>query len=185
MSKKEQILDTPEKVIKKRRNDIRDKKSIQSFLGRLTFLLVFLWVLFGIIFGVTSMKDDSMKPRLSAGDIVLYYRLNGSIHIGDIVVLDKNGEQFIGRVVGRPGDEIEITEEKTLKVNGNTVVEPDVYYKTPQYEGGIEFPVKLLEDEYFILADFREGAKDSRIYGPVNKREMKGSVITVLRRSGL
>ena len=43
----------------------------------------------------------------------------------------------------------------------------------------------LAENEFFVLCDYREGAKDSRYFGPVSAGEIKGKVITVLRRSGL
>ncbi|WP_162624200.1 MULTISPECIES: S26 family signal peptidase [Blautia] len=40
------------------------------------------------------------------------------------------------------------------------------------------------EEEYFVLGDHRTNAKDSRIYGTVKKEEIKGLVITLLRRRG-
>ena len=53
------------------------------------------------------------------------------------------------------------------------------------YQGGIDFPVKLAEDEVFVLCDFREGAMDSRYYGPVSMNQIKGSAIFVIRRGSL
>ena len=38
---------------------------------------------------------------------------------------------------------------------------------------------------FFVLCDYREGARDSRWFGPVRQSEVKGKVITVVRRSGL
>lgn len=37
----------------------------------------------------------------------------------------------------------------------------------------------------FLLADLREGGKDSRILGPVNRSEIQGKVMTVIRRRGI
>ena len=51
------------------------KGEIHLFLIRLAFLLVFLWVLFGLLFGITTMKNNDMSPRISAGDLLFYYRL--------------------------------------------------------------------------------------------------------------
>ena len=42
------------------------KGEIHLFLIRLAFLLVFLWVLFGLLFGITTMKNNDMSPRISA-----------------------------------------------------------------------------------------------------------------------
>ena len=63
--------------------------------------------------------------------------------------------------------------------------ENDIYYSTPRYESGITYPVTLAENEVFVLCDYREGAKDSRYFGPVSKSEIKGKVITIVRRSNL
>lgn len=137
------------------------------------------------VFGVTPMADDDMSPRISAGDLLLYYRLADDYVSGDVMVFQKDGEQYVGRVVARGGDTVEVTEEATLVVNGSTVLETDIYYSTPRYENGPEYPVTLSEGEYFILCDYREGAWDSRYFGPVSRDEVKGKVITVIRRSGL
>ena len=80
---------------------------------------------------------------------------------------------------------MEITKEATLKINDSVVLENDIYYSTPRYDDNVPYPVTLADDEYFVLCDYREGAKDSRYYGPVRRSELKGKVITVLRRSNL
>ena len=131
------------------------------------------------------MADDDMSPRISAGDLLLYYRLADDYVSGDVMVFRKDGEQYVGRVVARGGDTVEVTEEATLVVNGSTVLETDIYYSTPRYENGPDYPVTMAEEEYFILCDYREGARDSRYFGPVSRNEVKGKVITVIRRSGL
>ena len=91
----------------------------------------------------------------------------------------------MGRIVADGGDSVEITEDAYLRVNGSTVVESDIYYSTPRYGEEVEYPVELEETQYFILCDYREGARDSRYFGPVEQSEIKGKVITILRRSNL
>ena len=100
-------------------------------------------------------------------------------------MLEKNGTQYVARIVAQPGDTVEITKEATLKINDSVVLENDIYYSTPRYDDNVTYPVTLADDEYFVLCDYREGAKDSRYYGPVRRSELKGKVITVLRRSNL
>ena len=92
---------------------------------------------------------------------------------------------FICRIVAGPRDTVEISEEARLIVNGNTMIEPDIFYPTNGYVGYMEYPVTLKEDEYFVLADHRSGGADSRFFGAVNKSEILGSVITILRRNNL
>lgn len=158
---------------------------VRLFLTRLTAMVLLMWVLFGLIFGIFPMKNEDMMPRISSGDLLLYYRLQQSFVSGDVIVLQKDGKRYVGRVAAHGGDTVEITEDAQLSVNGSTVIENDIYYSTPRYESGIVYPVTLEEDEVFVLSDYREGAKDSRYFGPVSKSEIKGKVITIVRRSNL
>lgn len=75
--------------------------------------------------------------------------------------------------------------ENRLIVNGNTMIESGIYYTTNAYVGYTEYPVKLGQNEYFVLADFRNGGVDSRFFGPVTADEIQGVAITVLRRNNL
>ena len=176
---------TPADIIKAKRRRCADAEDIAGFLTKLAAIVVLLALLFGFAFGVTPMENDDMSPRISAGDLLLYYRLADDLVTGDVLVFDKDGEQYVGRIVANPGDMVEVTDQATLVVNGSTVLENDIYYTTPKYDNGPAYPVTLAQDEYFILCDYREGARDSRYFGPVKASEIKGKVITVIRRSGL
>ena len=100
-------------------------------------------------------------------------------------MLKKDGVTYTARIVAQGGDKVEITDDAALKVNDSIVLENDIYYTTPKYDDLVSYPVTLAENEFFVLCDYREGAKDSRYFGPVSRGEIKGKVITVLRRSGL
>ena len=100
-------------------------------------------------------------------------------------MFEKEGKTCVGRVVARGGDTVEIREDALLQINGNAIVENEIYYSTEPYEEGIKYPVTLTDEEVFILCDYRQGAKDSRYFGPVTKKELKGTVITAIRRSGI
>lgn len=158
---------------------------IRSFLVRLAMLAVLLVVLFGVVFGITPMANADMQPSICAGDLMLYYRLEKDLNSDDVVVFKKDGETYTGRIVAKGGDTVEITSDSELKVNGSIVVENEIYYSTPQYDTDVRYPISLGEKEYFILCDSREGAKDSRYFGPVTQKEIKGKVITIIRRSGI
>lgn len=160
------------------------RNEIHLFLIRFLFLLLLLWVLFGLLFGITSMKNNDMSPRISAGDLLFYYRLEKP-KSGDVVVLKKEGETYTARVIATGGDTVEITEDNEVKINGSKIVENDIFYETPRYESDTVYPLTLERGEYFILGDERENAKDSRYFGPVKDKEIKGKVITVIRRSDI
>ena len=89
-------------------------------------------------------------------------------------------------MVAKAGDSVDIPEDGGLIINGSQMIETDIFYSTGRREDGmISYPLTLSVNQVFVLGDYREGAEDSRTFGPVNKAEIKGKVITVLRRSGL
>lgn len=170
--------------LKRRRRRIR---ALRSFLIRLVLLVAVVYVLFFHIVGITTMPNGDMAPRLDAGDLLLFYRIDPKPNIQDVVVIRRSetGERYVCRVVAAPGDTVEVTEERGLQVNGNALVEPNIFYPTRPYEEFVEYPVELGEKEYFVMADYRNGGADSRYFGPVTQEEIQGIVITILRRNNL
>ena len=160
-------------------------RALRNFLVRLFLLITVIGILFGVVFGLTPMANADMQPAVCAGDLMLYYRLDKNLKSDDVVVFQKEGIQYTGRIVAVPGDVVEITDESDLMVNKSTVMEDYIFYTTPAYDSEVEYPLALKEDQYFILCDNREGAKDSRSFGVVDTGEIKGKVITIVRRSGI
>lgn len=183
--KREPEAITPEKVIHSRLRRLADGEDVKSFFSKLVIMVLLLWVLFGQIFGITSMKNNDMSPSISAGDLILYYRMQEKLRTDDIIVFEKDGRQYVGRIVGKSGETVEITEDSRLKINGGTRTESNIFYSTPRYDDAVVYPVKLADDEFFILCDYREGARDSRYFGPIKRSNIQGKVITILRRSSL
>lgn len=175
----------PQEVIQTRRRRLADLEDVKSFLVRLISLAVLMWFLFHFVFGIVPMKNDDMIPRISAGDLMLYYRLEDTWHAQDVIIFQKNGKQYTGRIVAKSGDSVEVTDDSQLVINGSYVAENDIYYSTPRYDSEITYPLQLKENQFFVLCDYRPGAKDSRYFGAVELSEVKGKVITVIRRSGL
>ena len=176
---------------KKARKTDKGVKSYQNFIIRAAVLLIVIWALFFKVVGITQMPNEDMYPRLDAGDILLFYRLDKDVRPQDIVVLEKQGtsgknkDLYVGRVVARAGDTVNINEAGHLVINNNAVVESNIFYETYAYEGFTQFPLTLREGEYFVLSDNRDGGTDSRYYGVVSKKELLGTVITVIRRNNL
>ncbi len=181
-----------EKKIRQVSSAEKSVKSYQFFMIRLVLFLAVVWVLFFRIIGLTHMNSGDMYPRLDAGDLLLFYRLDKDVQAQDIIVFNKatpesdgKKELFICRVVAVGGDTVEITDSQQLIVNGNTVVESNIFYSTPPYQGYTQYPLILRTGQCFVLADSRMGGNDSRFFGPVNKKEILGTVITVVRRNNL
>ena len=131
------------------------------------------------------MNGLSMYPRISDSDLVLYYRLDKKIKIGDVVVFEHANNSYILRVIGTEGQTIDIDKEGNLIADGH-VVEEKILYKTYKSENsGIKFPYKIPKGEYFVLGDFRMSSEDSRNFGSIDRDQIKGTVINLLRSRDL
>jgi len=160
-------------------------KEFLDLMRNLAGAAAVLWILFGFVIGITVVSDESMKPGMRAGDVIVYYRLGKAPHVRDIIVLKKNNKEYVGRVVAAGGDKVEINDDSGLMVNDSIVSEDGIYGNTMVYEGYTDYPLPLASDEYFVLSDSREGSEDSRYYGPVEKDEILGTVIGMYRRGSV
>lgn len=174
---------TPEKVIDGRLRRLADKDAVITFFTKLASVVIVVWLVFSFIFGLHVAANEDMYPRISAGDLLLYYRLDKDCAASDVIVFQKNGVTYTGRVVAIAGDSVEITKDGHVKINGSVQSEDKIFYQTPQYGSYVKYPLKLGAGQVFVLCDYREGAKDSRYFGAVNTSEIKGKVFTDLRRN--
>ena len=72
-----------------------------------------------------------------------------------------------------------------LMINGATQISQDIYFDTTQFQNGVDFPITVGEGQIFVLGDNRPEASDSRIYGCINVKDVKGKAIAVIRTRGL
>ena len=131
----------------------------------LTFFIACLLVVnFGVM---TSNVGQSMEPTLASGDRVLTNRLiynMTSPKRGDLVVFKPNGNEnshfYIKRVIGLPGETIQII-DGFIYIDGEVLVE-EIKFDKMEYAGTAEEEILLGEDEYFVLGDNRNASEDSR-----------------------
>lgn len=166
-------------------------KNYHWFLIYLAIFLLVVWILFFKIIGITHMPNLDMSPRVDGGDLLIFYRLDKDASFQELVVFEKvipeetKKSLLVGRVIGAPGDTVDISESNRPIVNGNMLVEDMIFYDTPKRDERVSYPITLGEDEYFILVDNRKEGLDSRYFGPVKKKELLGTVINVIRRNKL
>ena len=141
-------------------------------------------LVFTLIYGLHRSADPDMFPMVKDGDLVMFYRLDRDYAAGDLLLLDYQGERQIRRVVARAGDTVDITRDG-LVINGARQQEPEIYEKTQRYAQGVAFPLTVGAGQVFVLGDARENAADSRVYGPVNVKDTRGTVIALMRRRQL
>ncbi|HAH04303.1 TPA: signal peptidase I [Candidatus Komeilibacteria bacterium] len=125
------------------------------------------------------VEGASMEPTFESNEYLivdeLSYRFTEPTR-GDVVVFryQKDPRQFfIKRVVGLPGDKIEIN-DGTVYVNGNRLAEG--YLDKMRLADSSLPEVTLTEDQYFLMGDNRANSLDSRIFGPVDRSYIVGKV---------
>jgi len=117
------------------------------------------------------------------GDIIVFQYQKGLVR--DIPIL-KNLEflnrvlptvteiDYIKRVIGLPGDKIDIEDGKVY-VNDKELIEP--YAKGLTHKQILEFPLIVPENSVFVLGDNRENSRDSRAIGFIDYGRIKGKAI--------
>ena len=160
-------------------------KDLKLLLIKVAAIAFVFFLLFTFLFGLARYQEPAMDPAIKDGDLVVFYRFTASgYYPGDPVVLNRDGKTEIRRVVAMPGDTVDITQDG-LVINGSLQYEFGIYERTERYVEGVDFPYYVPENSVFVLGDCRTAAVDSRIYGAVGLKEIKGKVITVIRRRGI
>lgn len=149
-------------------------------VGEIFQTLLLAFVLYFAIDAVVArvrVENISMQPTLKPGEFVLVHKLAyrfGEIHRGDIVVFHYSPqEDYIKRVIGLPGDSIEIA-DGLVKVNGYALKEPYIN-APPMYNGSWQVP----EGKVFVLGDNRNQSSDSHTWGFVPIDNIVGKAFVV------
>lgn len=174
-----------DKLAKKKKARKRALKAWRNFFIKLFALAAIAYLLMTFVFNIVVVNDISMQPRISQGDLSLLYRINiDNIEVDEVIVYTIDGQTYVGRVKGKPGDVIDITDSGSLYINNAIISESYIYSKTYKEGSKIEFPYTVPENSYFVLGDNRENCFDSRICGAVKIEDIKGKLIGLLRRRG-
>ena len=156
---------------------------LKRFIIELLETLIIAAILFAGINAVSSrirVKSISMQPTLYEKDFVLVNKLSyefGEPERGDVIVfeypLNPDVEPYIKRVIGLPGDRVEV-KSGTVIVNGEPLREP--YTKAPpNYTGAWSVP----DGSLFVLGDNRNYSSDSHQWGMVPIENVMGKALFV------
>ncbi|MBN1572480.1 MAG: signal peptidase I [Deltaproteobacteria bacterium] len=167
------------------------------------FILVFF--LYVLLFDNVLITSPVMEPGLKSGDYVLVGSASYNLSVpiggrpfeikkpkrGDIVFFEKEAREDDGagtssvlRVVGVPGDTVEIVDKKVF-IDGKPIREPYVTLSDEKlYPGSISErdnlgPFIVPADSYFLLGDRRDVTMDSRFFGFITSGEIKGKVVFI------
>ena len=164
-------------------SEVRESKlafELKSWLRDILF--AFAIAIFIVIFVVQPVKVEgtSMQPELSDQDRIFVNRLVyrfADVSRGDVVVFwypKDRSKSFIKRVLGVPGDEIEIR-RGVVYVNGVQISEP--YLESDFRDHKSLRKVIVPPGEYFVLGDHRNSSNDSRNWGFVDRRLIYGKAV--------
>lgn len=159
--------------------DERRERGRRRFCLDLLITAAAVFVLFRVIAGIAVVQGDSMKPNLTNGSVILFYRLENSYKRNDIVILKVDGRKnfLVKRVAAVAGDRVDIDDKTgTLLVNGADRQKETMNGKTYTRDGGVTFPLTVPSGCIFVLGDNREAALDSRSFGAVTVDSLVGKV---------
>src|SRR5919201_4660647 len=155
-----------------------------------------------------KIPTGSMEQNLLIGDHLLVNKFEfgptgsviertllpiGTIRRGDVIVFKYPVEpdrDFIKRVIGLPGETVEIREKKVF-INGKQLDEPYVHFLLPPANAS-EFnevtsfdvrerygPVTVPPNQYFVMGDNRDNSQDSRYWGFLPRELVKGKALVI------
>jgi signal peptidase I len=182
---------------------VKRQKKQKSQLREWTeaIILAFLIAMFIRTFVVQAFKipSSSMVPTLKVGDHILVWKFMYGVKIplvdqklltrcperGDIIVFvyprDKS-KDFIKRVIGLPGEKVEIVGKKIL-VNDKPLEDPWGYYTKSHVNTGSPRdsygPRVVPPDSLFVMGDNRDNSQDSRYWGFVDLDAVKGNAFII------
>lgn len=158
------------------------EQGIMKFVTVIFVLLCFLAVACSKVIPVplpVKVLGVAMEPALYDGDRIFINRNPAEFSRGDIVLFHHPHDQrgsAIKRIIGLPGETIEIREGKVL-INGRALEEPYVDPLNNQVLSGVK-EIKIPKGSYYVLGDNRDNSADSRIWGPLSQDLIFGKFVT-------
>jgi len=176
----------------------RSKKSVfREYFEAICIAILLALFIRTFVVQAFKIPSGSMLPTLLIGDHLLVNKFIYGIRVpfsgkqlipitspdkGDVVVFKFPKDRsidYIKRVVGTPGDTVEI-KDKQVYVNGVLAVEPHAHISTPAILSSSASPrdnfgpILVPEDRIFVMGDNRDNSYDSRFWGFVDQKDVLG-----------
>ena len=162
---------------------ISTKRLAINLMIKIAAIALAVWLVLAFVIGITINYGNNMHPAVNDGDLVITLKLQRP-YLNAAVLYRHDGKMRAGRVVGLPGNIIDISEKGELYVT-NAIASEDIYYPTYKAENSsVTYPYTVEEGKAFILNDYREDTLDSRSFGAVDLSDIDGPFLFTLRRRG-
>ena len=149
----------------------------------LTFLLSFALTVLGgamillLFLPVLEVSGSSMEPTLQDGDILVLFKPK-TVQAGEMCGMYARGRLILKRVIGLPGDVVDMDDAGNVYVNGTQLQEPYISEKSVG-TCDLSFPFTVPDNSLFVMGDHRETSIDSRssLIGCVRTDQVMGQVV--------
>lgn len=150
---------------------VKKKDRFWIFLLIIALIVVLLRV---FVFEFVNVSGLSMYPTLHDRELIMIYKVDYSPVRGDIVVLNSpNTLEIVKRVIGLPGEKIEI-KEGIVYINDQVL---DQKFQYPTQVKDSMAPLVIPSDSIFVMGDNRDNSADSREIGPIQIRSVRGKML--------
>lgn len=171
------MVEQLEEELKRTAYKKRFRRMVRSTVSTLIVVAAVAVLISNLLLPILRIYGSSMTPALTDGDIVAAVR-SGSYERGDVIAFYYNNKILVKRVVGLPGEWVDIDADGNVSINGEPLDEPYLEEKAPG-ECDIELPYQVSDGRYFVMGDHRSVSSDSRSseVGCVPEEQIIGKLI--------
>ena len=148
-----------------------------SFTKSVTITILLALLIRFFILQPFVVDGESMEPNFYNREYIIIDKISYRLRVparGDVVVFHPPiapAENYIKRVIGLPGESVEIMTDSTVYINNKKLNEA---YIIADDGGKKPEMVTLGPDEYFLMGDNRGHSSDSRTWGPIHASKIEG-----------
>jgi len=184
------------------KNEVKSKSKLRENVEAILIAIVLALFIRTFVVQAFKIPSGSMKPTLQIGDHILVNKFIFGVkipYIGKTIISYKNPDHadiivfrypedpdkdFIKRVIGVPGDIIEIKNKKVFVNNVPILNDVGVHSESRILSGQVNQrdnfgPVTVPAESYFVMGDNRDNSYDSRFWGFVEQRAIKGKAFII------